>query len=154
MLVSSFATLEEEFIARVHRMVWCTLATVDAHGRPRTRILHTIWEGPIGWIATRRHSPKADDLLYSPHVSLAYTSDLVHPVYAECLARWEDDPAEKARIWALFKEAAPPLGYDPATIFADVDDPSYGLLRLDPERIALEDVSGQGERRIVWRAAR
>jgi hypothetical protein len=46
----------------------------------------------------------------------------------------------------------PPLGYDPAPIFGFVDAPDFSLLRLTPYAIELGDVSGQGERRIVWRA--
>jgi len=62
MRVETFAEIEDEFIARAHQMVWCNVATVDAEGRPHSRILHSIWEGPTGWIATRRHSPKAREL--------------------------------------------------------------------------------------------
>jgi hypothetical protein len=48
-----FDAIEEEFASRTRRIVWCTVATVDEKGRPRTRILHPIWEGTAGWIATR-----------------------------------------------------------------------------------------------------
>lgn len=48
--------------------------------------------------------------------------------------------------------APPPLGFDPASMFGEVGNPGYAVLRFAPYRIALEDVSGQGERRIVWRA--
>ena len=34
----------EAFIAIAHRMVWCSLATVDRRGRPRARLVHPIWE--------------------------------------------------------------------------------------------------------------
>ena len=27
------------FVALAHRIVWCTLATVDARGRPRSRVV-------------------------------------------------------------------------------------------------------------------
>ena len=40
--VAQFADIETEFIARVHRVVWCNMATVDAQGRPRSRIVHPI----------------------------------------------------------------------------------------------------------------
>ena len=46
------------FIEMAHRMVWCTAATVDVSGAPRTRVLHPIWEwenGTLtGWIAGGR----------------------------------------------------------------------------------------------------
>ena len=150
MRVDSFAAVEEQFIARVHQMVWCTVATVADGGRPRSRIVHTIWDGLTGWATTRAGSPKVRDLAANPHVSLAYTSDLLHPVYVDCLATWEDDSATKRHVWDLFLVAPPPLGFDPASMFEGVDDPGYGVLRFTPYRIALEDVSGQGERRIVW----
>ena len=152
MRVESFAVIEQQFVDRVHTMVWCSAATVDAAGRPRSRVVHTIWDGQTGWAVTRSGTPKLGDLAANPHVSLAYTSDLLHPVYADCLAHWEDDPATKRHVWDLFLAAPPPLGFDPASMFGSVDDPGYGVLRLTPYRIALEDVSGQGERRIVWRS--
>ncbi len=152
MKVTSFAEIEATFLSRVHRMVWCNVATVDARGNPRSRILHAIWEGSIGWIATRPYSPKARDIALNPHLSLAYIADLVHPVYVDCLGHWEDDPAQKQHVWDLFLAAPAPLGYDPAPIFTAVDSPEYGVLHLTPSRIVLENVSGVGERRITWRA--
>ena len=35
----------ESFISIAHRIVWCTLATVDRRGRPRSRLVHPIWPG-------------------------------------------------------------------------------------------------------------
>jgi hypothetical protein len=154
MRVAAFAEIEEGFIARAHKMIWCSVATVDAQGCPHSRILHSIWEGPTGWIATRRQSPKARDLERNSHVSLAYIADVVRPAYAECLARWEDDLAAKRHVWDLFLSAPAPLGYDPAPIFGSVHAPDFGLLRLTPYAVELGDVSGQGERRIIWRADR
>jgi general stress protein 26 len=152
MSVATFGEIEAEFLARVHRMVWCNVATVDARGHPHSRLLHTIWEGPTGWIATRRTSPKARDLASNPAVSLAYIADVVRPVYVDALVSWADGPAEKRHVWELFLAAPPPLGYDPAPIFGAVDAPDYGVLRLLPTQIELGDVSGAGKRRIVWHA--
>jgi hypothetical protein len=58
MEVSSFSEIEAEFIERVGTMIWCSAATVDSKARPRSRILHPIWEGRIGWVCTHRHSYK------------------------------------------------------------------------------------------------
>jgi general stress protein 26 len=138
----SFAEIADEFIERVHRMVWCNVATLDLQNRPRSRLLHTIWEGSTGWTATRRHSHKAKHLRRSPYVSLAYIADVVRPVYADCVAEWADDPAEKRRVWDLFARTPPPLGYDPTPIFKSPDDPDFGVLRLTPWRIQLGDASG------------
>jgi len=138
MEVTSFAEIEAEFMARVSRIVWCTVATVDAKGRPRTRILHPIWQGGTGWIATGRQSHKAKHIASNPYVSLSYWDQQHQQVYADCRAEWADDPAEKRRLWDLYKATPPPLGYDLAMIWpGGVDDPSYGLLKLTPWRIEL-----------------
>ena len=150
--VQSFAEIETEFLARVHSAVWCNVATVDSQGRPRSRVLHPIWEGSTGWIATRPDSHKARHLLHNPHVSLTYMANVMKPVYVEAIAEWVDDPLTKVHIWNLFKETPPPLGYDPAIAFKAVDDPSYGLLKLAPWRIELYELGTHSAERQVWRA--
>ena len=137
MEVTSFAEIEDEFIRRVHTMVWCNMATVDGKQRPRSRIVHPLWEGQTGWIGTHRTSYKQKHLLANPYVSLAYITDAMNPVYADCTAEWVDDVGEKERIWSLFLHAPPPLGYDPAPTFGSFDHPDFGLLKLTPWRIAL-----------------
>jgi len=149
MEIEHFADIEAEFIRRVHDAVWASVATVDRAGRPRSRVLHTIWEGRTGWAATRPHSHKARHLEHNPYVSLAYIKDPINPVYADCEALWVDDQDEKARIWELFRSTPPPLGYDPAIAFNSVDDPLYGLLKLVPWRIQLYTLAGENK---VWRA--
>ena len=114
MRVSSFADVEAEFIKRAHTAVWCSVATVDTKNRVRSRVLHPIWEGSNGWVATMRHSLKATHLAHNPYVSLAYLADPIKPLYADCTAEWQDDPADKRRVWEMFPSAPPPLGYDPA----------------------------------------
>ena len=152
MKVSSFSEIEDEFIRRVHKMVWCAAATIDAKERPRSRLLHTIWEGSTGWAATRRHSLKAKHLDHNPHVSLAYIADIARPVYVDCTASWRDDPATKQRIWRMFSGAPPPLGYDPGLIFAGVDSSDFGVLRFTPWRIELFDIANKDDPRRVWLA--
>jgi len=115
MEVASFDEIAGEFNARVARIVWCTVATVDRKGRPRTRILHPIWEGSTGWIGTSRNSHKARHIEKNPYVSLSYWDQQQQQIYADCKAAWVDDPAEKQRIWDLYKSTPPPLGYDPAS---------------------------------------
>ncbi len=137
MEVADFAEIEAEFLQRVHTMVWCSVATVDSKQRPRSRILHPIWEGNTGWIGTHRHSHKSRHLAQNPHMSLAYIAEITRPVYADCVAEWVDDLAEKQRIWDLFKHALPPLGYDPAPLFGSPTDENFGLLKLTPWRIEL-----------------
>jgi general stress protein 26 len=156
MEVASFADIADEFNARVARIVWCTVATVDLKGRPRTRILHPIWEGSTGWIATGRHSHKAKHLAHNPYVSLSYWDQQHQQIYADCRAEWVDDAATRRRIWDLYKNTPPPLGYDPAIIpvWKDgPDTPEFGVLKLTPWRIELFAINqmATGQEPAVWR---
>ncbi|MEM8533805.1 MAG: pyridoxamine 5'-phosphate oxidase family protein [Chloroflexota bacterium] len=146
----SFAEMETEFIDRVHTTVWCNCATIDTQQRPRSRVLHPIWEGSTGWIATTRNSPKAEHLEHNAFVSLAYVQDPFKPVYAECRAEWVDDMEAKQRFWDLCKNTPEPLGYDPGMMWGNAENPAYGLLRLTPWRIELYDLLNQQNRKI-WR---
>lgn len=147
----SFAEMEAEFIERVHTIVWCNCATIDTQQRPRSRVLHPIWEGSTGWVATTRDSPKAKHLENNAFISLAYVQDPFKPVYAECRAEWVDEMEAKQRFWHLCKSTPEPLGYDPGMIWEGVESPAYGLLRLIPWRIELYDLLNQQNRKI-WRA--
>ena len=153
--VTSFADIEQEFLARVARIVWCTVATVDRQGRPRTRILHPIWEGSTGWIATGRDSHKAKHLAENPYVSLSYWDQQHQQVYVDAKAEWVDEPAEKKRLWELYSSTPPPLGYDLGMIWqGGLEDPTYGLLKLTPWRIelfALADMFS-GKEPQIWHA--
>lgn len=148
MKVSSFSEIEAEFIARAHAMVWCSMATLDTRNRLRSRIVHPIWQGAMGWASTRPHSLKAKHLAHNSYVSLAYISDISRPVYVDCKAEWESDPAKKQSVWELFGSSAPPLGFDLANIFKSVDDPEFGVLKFTPWRIDLFDISNSANRRI------
>jgi uncharacterized pyridoxamine 5'-phosphate oxidase family protein len=152
--VAAFSEIEDEFVKRVSRIVWCTVATVDAQGRPRTRILHPIWEGSTGWIATGRHSFKEKHIAANPFVSLSYWDQQHEQVYADCRAEWEDSVSERKRLWDLYKNTPPPLGYDPGMIWRDgPEHESFGLLRLTPWRIelfGLKDMMAGAN--VIWRA--
>jgi len=139
MEVTHFSEIEAEFIQRVHSIIWCNVATVDDRQRPRSRILHPIWEGATGWIATHRNSYKNKHLAQNPFVSLAYinTADIMKPVYVDCTAEWVNDLAEKQRIWELFLNTPSPLGFDPAPDFISPSHENFGVLKLTPWRIAL-----------------
>lgn len=137
MRVPHFSDIETEFLNRVQTMVWANAATVDTCGRPRSRILHPIWEGSTGWIATGRETLKARHLEKNPYLSLAYIAAVMNPVYVDCRAGWEDDPDERRRVWAFMKSQPEPYGFDPAHDFATPDNPAFGLLKLTPWRIDL-----------------
>lgn len=145
--ISSFDEIEEEFIRRAHAAVWCSMATLDTRNRLRSRIMHPFWEGAVGWVATRRGSLKAKHLAHSPYVSLAYIADIARPVYADCVAEWDDSVESKQYVWEKFYSSPPPLGYDPAPIFHSLDHADYGVLRLAPWRIELSDLPNEVK---VW----
>lgn len=146
-----FAAIEPEFRARVDKMVWCNVATVDSRGNPSSRLLHPIWEGQTGWIGTHRDSGKGRHLARNPHVSLAFISDPVRPVYIDAVATWVDDPAAKQHVWDLFLHTPEPVGYDPAPTFIAPDHPNFGVLRIVPTRIVLATLGGDPWQQI-WRA--
>ncbi len=152
MHVSSFAEIEAEFHERIRAMIWCNVATVDGRGRPRSRLLHPIWQGQTGWVATHRHSHKSRHLAHNPYVSLAYITEIHRPVYVDCRASWSEDLAEKQRVWDLFKQTPPPMGFDPAHDFISPDHDGFGLLRLVPWRVALVSfpAPSQAEGQRIW----
>ncbi|KAA3656425.1 MAG: pyridoxamine 5'-phosphate oxidase family protein [Chloroflexi bacterium] len=146
--VNNFADIESVFIERAHSVVWCNVATIDNKNRPRSRILHPIWEGATGWILTGRNTLKAKHLAHNSFVSLAYTADLAKPVYVDCTATWIDDIDSKQRIWDMIASAPEPLGYDPTPFFQAVDSPNLGLLQLTPWQIEVADFPTTST---VWR---
>jgi general stress protein 26 len=117
-------------------------------------MLHPLWEGSTGWIATSRHSLKEKHLQRNPYVSLSYWDQQHEQIHAECRAEWEDTPSEKRRIWELFKNTPPPLGYDPNLFWqGGVGDPNFGVLKLTPWRIELWSLNDlmTGKPSQVWR---
>lgn len=143
--------LGAELGRRVRRIVWCTMATVDAGGRPRTRIVHPWWEGATAWVTTRPGSPKTRHLTARPHASLLYWDPAQEVVMAECDARAEGDPGERARVWEAIACDEPPYGFDPAPMFPEGPrDPGFCLLRLDARRIELAGAPG-ATGPAVWR---
>ena len=157
--VSTFEEIAEAFNERVNRIVWCTFTTMDRKGRPRSRILHPVWEGSTGWIATGRTSHKSKHLANNPHVSLVYFDNPPgnpmgqQQVYVECTTEWQDDQAEKERVWNLIKDAPPPVGYDPAMFFQTVENPDFGALKLTPWRVEVSALSDMmtGAQPQIWR---
>jgi general stress protein 26 len=149
--VSTFAEIEQEFMQRIKTMVYCSAATIDSHQRPRSRVLHPIWEGATGWVTTDPSTAKAKQLAANPHMSLAFIADPMKPVYVECRAVWQNDPATRQRIWDLYKTTPEPLGSDLAISWGQVENPQYAVLRLDAWRIELYDLPNQHNRK-VWMA--
>ena len=74
--MGDLATVAPAFVGMAHATVWATVATVDRLARPRTRILHPIWEWDgsalVGWIATRPTPVKRVHIEHSPFLSITY----------------------------------------------------------------------------------
>ena len=147
------------FVAMAHRIVWCTVATVDAKGRPRSRILHPIWEWDgerlTGWIATGPTPMKRAHLSASPNVSCNYWTTTHDTCVAECAAEWAFDDATRTRVWDLFKNGPAPVGYDPKIIpgWTSPTAPSFAALKLDPWRLRVFPgtvLMGKGGDVLTW----
>ncbi len=153
--MTDLASIAPAFVDMAHRIVWCTVATVDADGEPRTRVLHPVWDfdGGVlrGRIATSPRSPKASHLAAEPRVSLTYWAPDQDTCTADCVAAFDDDPAAAVDLWRRFAEAPAPLGYDPAVIpgWTGPDCEDFGVLHLDPSRLRVFPgtllTAGEGE---------
>jgi len=148
------------FVKMAHAIVWCAVATVDTKGRPRSRILHPLWEWDgkklTGWIATGPTPTKRAHLAASPYVSCNYWTPTQDTCLAECQATWAFDDATRTRIWNLFKNAPAPVGYDPALIpgWDKPTSPNFAALRLDPWRLRVFPgtvLMRQGGEVLTWR---
>jgi general stress protein 26 len=148
MLIQHFRDIQAEFMDRAQQAVYCNVATVDTKGRPRSRIMHVVWEGPIGWVITWPASPKSKHLANNPHVSIAYIHQPYKPVYIECTAKWENEVSEKLRIWELHKSIPPPLGFDPEPGYGTIENEYFGLLKFTPWRIELAELKKES---LIWR---
>jgi Pyridoxamine 5'-phosphate oxidase len=158
--MASLADTAPRFVEMAHQIVWSTVATVAADGRPRSRVLHPIWEWDntdlTGWIATGPGSPKARDLAHKPRVSLTYWAPAHDTCTAECTTAWESTSVERRRGWQRFADAPAPVGYDPAIVpgWSDPDADAFGILRLEPFALRFMDgslmLTGTGDMKF-WR---
>jgi hypothetical protein len=150
----------QEFIRIAHRIVWCTVATADRRGRPRSRILHPYWELAsdrlTGWVVTRATPLKVAHLERVPYLSCCYWDPAQDVAIADCRAEWIDDLETREHAWRLFRDAPPPLGHDPEEIFPDGPGaPASALLRLSPWRlhVAAVETASAGEPPLAWRSS-
>jgi hypothetical protein len=138
--VAELERVAPAFVDMAHRIVWCTVATVDGRGEPWSRILHPIWEwdggeGLTGWIVTSPLSPKAAHLAAQPMVSLTYWNPGHDTCSARCRTSWENDDESRRVGWDRFARGPEPVGYDPSLIpmWTDPTAEAFGILRLEPE---------------------
>lgn len=139
--MSDLGKVAQAFVEMAHRIVWCTAATVDTHGRPRSRILHPIWRWDgsrlEGWIATGPTPVKRAHLEKTPFVSLNYWAASHDSCTADCYTEWAFDDETRTMVWNLFKNAPPPVGYDPSIIpvWTSPTADAFAALRLAPARL-------------------
>lgn len=149
-MTHDFSDIRQQFESYVGDIVYATMTTVDAKGRPRARVLIPIWEivdgAPLGWLVTYKTPVKAAHLAGNPHATFSYWDRRQNAVAVDTVTRWVDDPAEKARIWDLYRRDS----YDPGRFWTGPDDPKYHLLRLEPWRIQV--IRGTDLKSTIWRA--
>ncbi len=157
--MNSLAEIAPAFVEMAHRIVWASAATVDAKGRPRSRILHPIWQWDgtqlVGWIGTRPTPAKRAHLKASPYMSLNYWTPSHDTCVAECRATWAFDDETRTMVWDLFANAPAPVGYDPAQIpvWDSPTSETFAALRLEPWRLRVFPGSafiGQGGEVLTW----
>lgn len=159
--MQSLETVAPAFVAIAHRIVWCTVATVDAKRRPRSRILHPLWQWDgttlTGWIGTSPTPTKQAHLSAHPYASCNYWDPSQDTCVAECHAELLQDDETRIQVWNWLKEAPAPVGYDPAIVPA-WDGPTsdaFAAIKLTPWRLRVFPGSvlmGQGGEVLTWAA--
>jgi hypothetical protein len=161
--MSALDAVAPAFVEMAHRIVWCSVTTVDPDNRPWTRILHPWWEWDgeqlVGWVATSPTPLKRAHVAHTPYVACSYWAPTHDTCDAECRATWVA-PEDLAAVWDRFVDAPEPVGYDPSIVPAWKDGPSspaFGALRLEPWRLRVFPgtvlLTGTGAP-LVWQAAR
>ncbi len=140
--MTSLEQIAPVFIEMAHSIVWACAATVDANSRPRSRILHPIWEWDgtdlFGWIATVPSPVKKAHLAVHPQMSLSYWTTNHDTCSAECLTEWYLDDETRTAVWDKFANGPDPVGYDPHIIPLWAEGPTsdeFAALRLTPYRL-------------------
>ncbi|HTP09611.1 MAG TPA: pyridoxamine 5'-phosphate oxidase family protein [Anaerolineae bacterium] len=158
--MNDLAEVAPAFVDMAHRIVWSSAATVDAQGRPRSRILHPIWQWDgrqlIGWIGTSPTPTKRTHLAASPYISVNYWSPAHDTCVADCHAALLADDETRTMVWNLFVNAPSPVGYNPAIIpaWGSPTSPTFAVLRLEPWHLRVFPGSvllGQGGTVLTWR---
>jgi hypothetical protein len=146
------------FVAMAHKIVWCSAATVDARGRPRSRVLHPIWQWDgrqlVGFISTSPTPTKREHLTASPYMSLNYWSPLQDTCVADCKASWVLDNEGRTKVWNLFLNAPEPVGYNPTVVpvWTSPTCDAFAALRLEPWRLRVAISPMSPARQILkWR---
>lgn len=132
------------FVEMAHSIVWASVATVDADSKPRSRVLHPIWEWDgtdlLGWVATVPSPVKKEHLAVHPYVSVNYWAPNHDTCAADCLVEWYFDDETRTTVWNKFVDAPEPLGYNPTIIpgWDSPTSPAFAALRLTPYRLRVQ----------------
>ncbi len=159
--MTDLAAVAPAFVEMAHRIVWCSAATVDGQGRPRSRVLHPLWNWDgkelTGWIATGPTPLKRAHLDAHPFVSCNYWATNHDTCVAECRTEWFFDDDTRTEVWNAFKNAPAPVGYDPAIIpvWTSPTDDTFAALKVTPWRLRVMPgtvmLAGTGEL-LTWSA--
>ena len=146
-MVQTFSEIQEEFFRDMGDIVYATMTTVDAKGRPRAKILIAVWEvidgRPGGWLATFKTPVKTAHLAGNPHARFSYWDPRQNAAFADTVAGWVEDPEAKQRVWELYRRGSPPrVGYDPGRYWRGQDDPKFR--RAAPGPVARSGGAGRG----------
>jgi hypothetical protein len=144
------------FVDMAHSIVWASVATVDAEGRPRTRILHPLWlwdgSALTGWVATVPTRLKHEHLAAHPEISISYWTTTHDTCSAECVTQWYLDDETCTAVWDMLLNGPEPVGYDPAIVPQWREGPTsaaFAVLRLTPYRLRVMPgtvmLTGQGQ---------
>ncbi|HEU0243354.1 MAG TPA: pyridoxamine 5'-phosphate oxidase family protein [Candidatus Limnocylindrales bacterium] len=137
-----YAEVREDALRLTASIVWSVVTTVDAEGRPRSRILHPVWtelDGELrGLVAARPTPVKLAEIAANPYVSCAYWTPAFDSVFIDAGAAWVTPDAKRA-AWDHIRSLPPPVGYDPAPMWPDgPDSPGFVALTLTPYRIRVQ----------------
>ena len=156
---TDLASVAPAFVEMAHRTVWASVATVGPDGRPRSRILHPIWEWDgdalVGWIATAPTPLKRAHLSAHPFMSVNYWSPNHDTCVAECGAELLLDLPTREATWKRFAEGPEPVGYDPKIIpvWTSPDVDAFAAVRLEPWRLRVMPgtvMLGGGGETLTW----
>lgn len=137
-----FEPLHEDFLRFTADIVYCTVTTVDSRGRPRSRVMHPIFQvvdgQPRGWAVTDRTPLKERHLAANPYVACFYWSPAQNTVAIDCTAAWVTDEETLRYVWDVFADPEPP-GWGDLSGYGQegIHHPLFHVLRLEPYRVQI-----------------
>ena len=157
--MSELQDVAPAFVEMAHRIVWCSVATVDRQNRPRGA--HPPSDLDVGRRRPHRLDPtsptaiKQAHLEHSGFVACNYWSSSHDTCLAECSASWNLDDETRTEVWNLFVNGPEPVGYDPSIVpgWESPTAPGFAVLRLTPWRLRVFPgtvLLGQGGEVLSW----